>query len=524
MYKNFFDEVNRHLTEKVKRIKELNDPALKQKYGTDTAKMRTLLAEELYTKLEKGLASFVQKIINTQDTVICSINYTAKRQTVLFYKEKTVVAKGAEVNPATQISLDNAQAYKKGAVEGDVVQAEIDIADFTKFSLDGIIMQVFRKLVYEDEFFSLIEAYHKEATKGFKEESHFTVSEMCKKFETAIATAVANDVAPKDKENKELIRCDINSDEKTVRLYVKKTVVELQDDVYDPAIEIWVEDAQSYKNGALIGETVECDLDITKFGRVVAQTVKHVFRQGISELTKEMVLKELQAKEKEIISAKYVAPFKDTGAAILQIGNLDVYLQKNEQIPGETFVPDQIVQAYLVEVSASTGKNARVKISRTHHGFVKRLFEKEVSEILEGTVEIKSIAREAGARTKIAVSSNDPDIDPVGACIGPKGARVNAIIKQLGGEKIDVIKYSDDPAEYVAAALAPAEILNVQVISDGNDEADEQKREPRACRVSVPDSQLSLAIGNKGLNAKLAAKLTGWKIDIKPESEFFITL
>ena len=504
MYKIFFDEANRHLKEKVDRIVKLNDPETKKRLGTDTVQMTAMLADELYGKMEKELAAFMQKVMNTEEPVVCKINYTSKRQTILFYK-----ADGEEIN----------------------------ITDYTNLSVESIIMRVFRKLVYEDEFFPIIEAFHAETTKGFKKESRFTLSDICKKFETAIATAVANDIAPKDKENKELVRCDINADEKTIHLYVRKTVVELPDDVYDPAIEIWVEDAQSYRNGALIGETVECDLDITDFGRVVAQTVKHVFRQGIGELTKEMVFKELQAKEKEIISAKFVSYYKDSGAATLRIGNLDVYLPVSEQIPGEKFVPDQMVQAYLVEVAASSEKTARVKISRTHHGFVKRLFENEVTEISEGIVEIKNIAREAGVRTKIAVYSKDPDIDPVGACIGPKGARVNAIIRQLSGEKIDIIKYSDDPVEYISAALAPAEIKHVQILSGGataNPESaddmakilfgEEQVKVPKVCEVCVPDTQLSLAIGNKGINAKLAAKLTGWKIDIKPESEFVYKL
>ncbi|MBQ8209411.1 MAG: transcription termination/antitermination protein NusA [Clostridia bacterium] len=516
MYKSFFDEVDRHLKEKVVRIKKLNDPVLKQKLGTDTAKMTALLAQELYGKLERELASFAQKLIGTDAPITCCINYTAKNQTVKFYIEKTVVVakNGLVTNPAEEIALADAQAYKKSIKAGDSVQSEISISKFTKLDFDGIALHAFRKLVYEEEFFNIIEAYHAESTKGYSEDAQFTVADMCSKFETAIATAVANEVSP---HKKEAVHCDIDAENKTVRLYVVKDVVGGPEDVCDPDIEISVEDAQSYKNGAVLDDLVECDLDITAFGRVVAQTVKHVFRQGVSDLTKDMILRELQAKEKELITAKFDS-YKRNDTAILKIGNLEVYLPKNEQIANETFKSEQMVQAYLVEVSASAGKEPKVKISRTHHGFVKRLFEKEVTEILEGTVEIKSIAREAGSRTKIAVWSKDEDIDPVGACIGPKGARVNAIIKQLGGEKIDVIKYSDDPVEYITAALAPAEIINVRIISDGADGAD---NETKSCQVTVPDTQLSLAIGNKGQNARLAAKLTGWKIDIKPESGFY---
>ncbi len=518
MYKIFFDEVNRHLKEKVDRIVKLNDPETKKRLGTDTAQMTAILAEELYGKMSKELGAFIQKIMGSSEPVVCNINYTSRRQTISF---------------------------------SDAEGKDINVADYTNHSLESIIMRVFRKLVYQEEFFPIIEAFINDTTNGYANDSKFTINDICKKFETAIATAVANEIMhPLYKDH---IKCEIDADARTVRLFVLKDVVELEEDVFDPDIEIWVEDAQSYRNGALVGEQIEHDLDITEYGRVVAQTVKHVFRQGVSELTKEMVFKELQAKEKEIISAKYVSHYNDTGAATLRIGNLDVYLPASEQIPGETFIPDQTVQAYLVEVSASTGKSARVKISRTHHGFVKRLFENEVTEISEGIVEIKSIAREAGVRTKIAVYSKDPDIDPVGACIGPKGARVNAIIKQLSGEKIDVIKYSEDPTEYISAALAPAEVRYVQVLDSSNDEQlakfkqkmdaesaeagvanaqanSEQAAKPgqekliKACEVCVPDDQLSLAIGNRGINAKLAAKLTGWKIDIKPESTFVYKL
>ena len=181
-------------------------------------------------------------------------------------------------------------------------------------------------------------------------------------------------------------------------------------------------------------------------------------------------------------------------------------LTVNEQVAGETLVEGQMVKVYLVEVRRTT-RGPQVVISRTHPGLVKRLFELEVPEIYDGTVEVKSIAREAGSRTKIAVWSEDKNVDPIGACVGPRGQRVNNIVEELHGEKMDIIKYSDDPAEYVAAALAPADVLSVTILEDG-----------KSCRVIVPDDQLSLAIGKEGQNARLAARLTGWKIDIKPES------
>ena len=569
MYKNFFDEVDRHLVEKVERIKRLNDAELKNKYGTDTAKIKILLAAEIYEKLEKGLAESIKKIIGTQDNIICSISYADKKQNIQFFREKTVVAaNGLVTDPEKEISIDAVKsttketAKSKAIKTGDVIQSEISIEKYTNRPLDNIALHVFRKLVYEDEFFPIVEAFLQETTKGYADDSKFTLNDICKRFETAISTAVANEIMhPLYKDH---VKCEIDADTKNVRLFVLKDVVELEEDVFDPDIEIWVEEAQSYKNGVLIGEQIEWDLDITDYGRVVAQTVKHVFRQGVSELSKDMVLKELQSKEKEIIEAKYISAYGErTNAAQLQVGNLHVYLQKSEQIPGETFTPGQMIQVYLLEVAASTGKSTRVKVSRTHPDFIKRLFEKEVTEISDGIVEIKSIAREAGNRTKIAVYSKDPDVDPVGACIGPKGARVNAIIEQLSGEKIDVIKYSENTAEYVTAALAPAEISHIivtteegrtisvdneqlvneeqaipdeqiieneqiaenELFAENEQKKNGQKKELRSCTVYVPDSQLSLAIGNKGLNAKLATKLTGCKkIDIKPDSEYTIPI
>ena len=198
------------------------------------------------------------------------------------------------------------------------------------------------------------------------------------------------------------------------------------------------------------------------------------------------------------------------GNVSLDIAGGDAVLPKKEQVPGETFTEGQHIQVYIVDVRDDE-RGSKVMISRTHPGFVRRLFEREVPEIFEGEVEVKSVSREAGSRTKIAVYAADENIDPVGACIGPKGARVNTIVDVLGGEKIDIIKYSEDPAEYISAALAPADVSEVLVAPSGAKE----------CRAAVPDNQLSLAIGNKGQNARLAAKLTGWKIDIKPESVFY---
>jgi len=224
-----------------------------------------------------------------------------------------------------------------------------------------------------------------------------------------------------------------------------------------------------------------------------------------------MVIEEFQSKEHEILSAVVSRIDPRNGNVVLEMGGKtdknEAVLLTGEQIPGEITTEGERLKIYVVEVKKGL-KGPQVLISRTHPGLVKRLFEIEVPEIHDGVVEINSIAREAGSRTKIAVSSNDPDVDPIGACVGPRGARVSAIVDELRGEKIDIVKYSEDTAEFVAAALSPADVVSVEVLPEG-----------RSCRVVVPDDQLSLAIGKEGQNARLAAKLTGCKIDIKPASQ-----
>ena len=246
------------------------------------------------------------------------------------------------------------------------------------------------------------------------------------------------------------------------------------------------------------------------FGRIAAQTARQVIIQGIREAEQGMVYDEFTSKEHEILTGIITRIDPRSGAISLRITSggeyTDAYLSANEQVKGESYTEGTRLKVYVVEVRKAT-KGPQVLISRTHPGLVKRLFELEVPEIYEGTVEIKSIAREAGSRTKLAVWSSDPNVDPIGACVGPRGARVNNIVEELKGEKVDIIKFSDDPAEYIAAALSPADVISVTVLEEG-----------KSCRVIVPDDQLSLAIGKEGQNARLAAKLTGWKIDIKPAS------
>ena len=255
---------------------------------------------------------------------------------------------------------------------------------------------------------------------------------------------------------------------------------------------------------------LEVALDPKKFGRIAAQAAKSSIHQGIREAEKGLLLQEYQSRQHDIVSAKVLRVDPIRGNVTLEIGNSEAVLPKTEQIPDEPFREGQRIKVYVVDVQ-NTEKGPRLMISRTHPGLVKRLFEMNVPEIYDGTVEIRSISREAGSRSKLAVFSRDENVDAIGACIGPKGARVSAIVEELGGEKIDVVNYSDDPAAYISAALSPATVLGVEILDP----------DLHSCRVTVPDHQLSLAIGNKGQNARLAARLTGWKIDIRPESGFY---
>jgi len=301
----------------------------------------------------------------------------------------------------------------------------------------------------------------------------------------------------------------IETDEEkgTVRMFLKKDVVETVD---NPGTEISLEEARLSLPRAELGDVIRMEIKPKNFGRIAAQTARQVIIQGIREAEQGMVYDEFTSKEHEILTGIITRIDPRTGAISLRITSggeyTDAYLSANEQVKGETYSEGTRLKVYVVEVRKAT-KGPQVLISRTHPGLVKRLFELEVPEIYDGTVEVKSIAREAGSRTKLAVWSSDPNVDPIGACVGPRGTRVNNIVEELKGEKMDIVKYSDDPAEYIAAALSPADVISVTVLEEG-----------KSCRVIVPDDQLSLAIGKEGQNARLAARLTGWKIDIKPAS------
>ena len=300
---------------------------------------------------------------------------------------------------------------------------------------------------------------------------------------------------------------EANPETNSVRMFLKKDVVEVVD---NPGTEISLEEARAALPRAQLGDVVRIEVKPKNFGRIAAQTARQVIIQGIREAEQGMVYDEFCGKEHELITGSVTRIDPRTGSVTLRLHSgsefTDAYLGTNEQVKGEVYVEGQRLKVYVVEVRKAT-KGPQVLISRTHPGLVKRMFEMEVPEIYDGTVEIRSIAREAGSRTKLAVWSADPNVDAIGACVGPRGQRVNTIVEELKGEKMDIIKYSEDPAQYIAAALAPADVISVEPLPDG-----------KSCRVVVPDDQLSLAIGKEGQNARLAAKLTGYKIDIKPAS------
>ena len=290
------------------------------------------------------------------------------------------------------------------------------------------------------------------------------------------------------------------------KLYARKVVSEI---VEDPDLQILLEDALEIRADYHVGDIVEIDVTPADFGRVAAQTAKQMLVQRIREAERGKIYDEYIEKENEILTA--IVQRVEPKAIYVELGRTEGIMEQSEFMPGEEYRDDDHIKVYVLKVHRSgpeSNRTPQVYVSRIHPGLVKRLFEMEVPEIATGLVQIKSIAREAGSRTKIAVYSVEPMIDPVGACVGPRGSRVENVVKELKNEKIDIIKWSADPAEFVANALNPAHVVSV-FISEGE----------KICRVVVPDMQLSLAIGKEGQNARLAAKLTGWKIDIKSETQ-----
>ena len=331
--------------------------------------------------------------------------------------------------------------------------------------------------------------------KGISEDLLFTTIE-----DALVAAYKKNYAGPTS--SAQNVKVTIDRETGEIHVYSQKVVVE---EVFDNVTEIGLEEAQEIKPTYDLDDVVDFEVTPKNFGRVAAQLAKGVVTQRIREAERSIIYGEYKEKEYDIITGTVLR--EDKGNVFVNIGKLETAIGPNEQIPREKYKFNEKIKLYVVEVK-NTSKGAQIIVSTTHPGLVKRLFELEVPEIYEGVVEIKSISREAGSRSKIAVVSHDENVDPMGACVGPKGARVQNIVNELKGEKIDIIKWSKNPEEFIENSLSPAKVLSVTV--------DEDKK---SAKVIVDDSQLSLAIGKEGQNVRLAAKLTNWKIDIKSKSQ-----
>ena len=332
------------------------------------------------------------------------------------------------------------------------------------------------------------------------------VDYMVERLKQALANAYR-----KDREDRRDVPADnvvVDLDEKGLKMHVVKTVV---DDLWDVALEIHIDTARRYNPDVQLGDTVAIPVDINKFGRIAAQTAKQVVIQGIREAERGVMYESYSSKAQELLTGTVLRIDPQSGDMFVRIGTgseqSDAVLRSGEQIPGETYKEGDKIRVYVLEIH-KPGRGPLVHVSRTHPNLVRRLFELETPEIAEGQVEVRNIAREAGSRSKMAVRAVLEGIDPVGACVGPRGGRVGAVVEELHGEKIDIVIWSEDPCEYVKAALSPADVISVTLVPG-----------QKACRCVVPDDQLSLAIGKEGQNARLAARLTGYKIDIKPASQ-----
>ena len=317
----------------------------------------------------------------------------------------------------------------------------------------------------------------------------------------------------RDREDRRDLPADnvvVNLDEHGLTMFQVKTAV-ADEDLEDLALEMPIDAARRYNPDAQVGDAVHIPVDISKFGRIAAQTAKQVVIQGIREAERGAMFESYSSKAQELLTGTVSRVMPGTGDIIVRIGQgadaSEALLPASEQIPGEHFAEGDHIQVYVMEVRKPT-RGPLIHVSRTHPNLIRRLFELETPEIADGQVEIRNIAREPGSRTKIAVRAMEENIDPVGACVGPRGGRVGAVVQELHGERMDIVVWSEDPCQYVAAALSPAQVLSVNLIPG-----------QKACRVIVPDDQLSLAIGKEGQNARLAARLTGYKIDIKPASQ-----
>ena len=353
------------------------------------------------------------------------------------------------------------------------------------------------------DFFTALTEYAQE--KGIDRDVFVT------KIKSAIEKSLKTNMHLEDKDS-EVVFVNIDFDRHIFNVSVLKEVIEVVDTLYEPEIEIVLEDARKIDPNAQVGDHIRVPVDTHEFKRIAAKNAKDLIKQGFRDVERQQLSEMWGEYENEAVSAVVTKIEPKTGHATIEVNHNEVLLMRQDQIPGEVLHVGDVIKVYITGVSKEYKEGAKrqsLRITRTDKGLIKRLFELECPEIYDGTVEIKSTSRAPGSRSKIAVISNDPNVDAVGACIGTQKSRINAVTKELKGEKVDVVLYSDDPVEFIKQALKPAEVLRV-VINDPH---------VRACKAIVPDNQLSLAIGNEGQNALLAAKLTGFKIDIKAESK-----
>ncbi len=337
------------------------------------------------------------------------------------------------------------------------------------------------------------------ALDALEKEKNIKKEIMFEALETALATAYKKNFG-------QGFDCgaEVNRETGDMRVFCRKTVVK-DDDFYDDYTQVILEEAQETDPNYKEGDIMEFEADPALFGRIAAQTAKQIVVQKVREAERGNLVAEYSGKENDIMVGKIEKT--ERRGVLIDMGHAEAVLTPKEQIRGEDYSQGKHIKVYVLEVK-NNNKVVELMVSRTHPNLVKKLFEKEIPEIADGTVVIKSISREAGSRTKIAVASTNPDVDPVGACVGQKGARIQAVLDEIGEEKIDVVLYSDDIEEYIRASLSPAKVLTVDI-----------NEEEKSAKVTVPEFQLSLAIGKEGQNARLAARLTGWKIDIKSGEE-----
>jgi len=339
-----------------------------------------------------------------------------------------------------------------------------------------------------------------EALNALEKEKEISKETLFEAIENSLITACKNHFGKADN-----VKVEINRETGDFLCYAEKEVVETAEEVEDDLLQICIDDAVKVSKKAKVGDILKVEIKSKEFGRIATQNAKNVILQKIREEERSVIYGQYYEKEKDVVTG-IVQRYVGKNISI-NLGKADALLNESEQVKGETFKPTERIKVYILEVK-NTPKGPKILVSRTHPELVKRLFESEVTEIKDGTVEIRSIAREAGSRTKIAVWSNNPNVDPVGACVGMNGERVNSIVDALRGEKIDIVEWDENPGNLIQNALSPAKI--VAVFADPDE---------KTAKVVVPDYQLSLAIGKEGQNARLAARLTGYKIDIKSETQ-----